>query len=239
LSQALDLPKSTVHRLVATLCARGFMEQVEGTGNYRLGLRLHGLGARTVVARTLTSEAEPFLKSLLEKHGETVSISVLDGHEAVIVDKMESPQAMRVTSQIGKRNPVHCSASGKVLLAFAPPEAREKILSQISLERYTDKTITCPEALRGHLDEVRRQGYAVDDEEIQEDQVCLSAPVWDHEGCVCAAITISGPAGRIRGKGLGAIAASIVAAAWELSGKLGAPIKGREKGGGLKNERVP
>ena len=229
LSQALDLPKSTVHRLIATLCARGFMEQVKSTGNYRLGLRLHGLGARTVVARTLTSEAEPFLRSLLEKHGETVSISVLDEDETVIIDKMESELAMRVTSQIGKRNPVHCSGSGKVLLAFAHPDTREKIISRITLTRHTDKTITCREALRGHLEEIRKRGYAVDDEEIQEDQICLSAPVWNHEASACAAITISGPAGRIRAKGLEAIAASIVDAAWELSGKLGAPISGREK----------
>jgi IclR family KDG regulon transcriptional repressor len=173
------------------------MEQVKSTGNYRLGLRLHGLGARTVVARTLTSEAEPFLRSLLEKHGETVSISVLDEDETVIIDKMESELAMRVTSQIGKRNPVHCSGSGKVLLAFAHPDTREKIISRITLTGHTDTCRQDHEALRWHLEEIRKRGYAVDDEEIQEDQICLSASIAD--------------------------------AARELSGKLGAPISGREK----------
>jgi DNA-binding IclR family transcriptional regulator len=212
-----------VHRLLTTLCARGFIEQVKSTGNYRLGLRIHGLGARTVVARTLTSEAEPFLRSLLDQHGETVSISVLDGNETVIVDKMESNLAMRVTSQIGKRNPVHCSGSGKALLAFGDPETTERIISEITLTRYTPKTITCPRALREHLKEIRERGYAVDEEEIQEDQICISAPVWNHEGSVCAAITISGPAGRIRAKGVEHIAASTVDAARELSRRLGAP----------------
>ena len=115
LSTMLDLPKSTTHRLLATLAYRGFIEQVTATKNYRLGLKLRELGALVTAARTIDSEAEPILKKLIEQCGETVSISILDGIETVIVEKIECSQSMRVTSQIGTRNPIHCSGSGKVL----------------------------------------------------------------------------------------------------------------------------
>lgn len=221
LSQKVHLPKSTVHRLLATLANRGFIEQNSATGNYRLGLKLHALGSRVVLTRNLTTEAGPIVRQLVERFGETVSISVLDGIETVIVEKMESEQAMRVTSQIGKRNPIHCSGSGKMLLALQSPEEIERILALAPLDRYTDKTITDPGQLKANLAEIRRNGYAVDDEEIQLDQVCISAPIRDYRGAAFAAVTISGPATRIRSKGVEVVAATIQKAANEISERLG------------------
>ena len=227
LSTNLGLPKSTIHRLLNALAQRGFIDQVSDTGYYRLGLKLHSLGAHVVVARSLASEGGPILGRLVDLYHETASISVLDGIESVIVEKMESDVAMRVTSQIGKRSPLHCSAGGKVMLAFQKPETGERIIAALPLKRYTAKTITDPEQLRQNLAEIRKLGYAVDDEEIQDDQVCISAPIWNHEGLVIAAITIPGPASRIRNKGVATIAQSLVEAAQELSMKLGAPERKR------------
>ncbi len=221
LSQKVHLPKSTVHRLLATLANRGFIEQNSATGNYRLGLKLHSLGSRVVLTRNLTTEAGPIVRQLVERFGETVSISVLDGIETVIVEKMESEQAMRVTSQIGKRNPIHCSGSGKMLLALQSPEEIERILALAPLDRYTDKTITDPGQLKENLDEIRRNGYAVDDEEIQPDQICIAAPIRDYRGAAFAAMTISGPATRIRSKDVEVVAATIQKAANEISERLG------------------
>jgi DNA-binding IclR family transcriptional regulator len=221
LSVLLGLPKSTIHRLLATLEQNGFIEQVETTRNYRLGLKLRVLGASVVASRTLESEAFPILQMLLKQCGETVSVSVLDGIETMIVEKMESLQSMRVTSHIGKRSQIHCSGSGKVLLAFQPSIAAEQILAKAPLTRYTDKTITTAQELIEQFPETRRRGFAADDEEIVEGQLCISAPVWNSEGKAFAAITASGPAMRIRGKGELKIAADVIEAADELSRRLG------------------
>ena len=223
ISQNLGLPKSTVHRLLSALAQRGFIDQVSETGCYRLGLKVHSLGAHVVLARSLTSEGGPIMRRLLNLYGETVSLSMLDGIETVIVEKMESNLAMRVTSQIGKRNPLHCSAGGKVMLAFQTPETRARIIALLPLQRFTAKTITDADNLKVDLAAIRERGYAIDDEEIQDDQICISAPVWNFEGNVFAALTIPGPANRIRNKGIATIAASLVEGARELSLKLGGP----------------
>lgn len=221
-SEILDLPKSTVHRLITTLLHRGFVEQDIKTRNYRLGLRLYALGTKVVATRGIDSEAAPVLRKLIEQCGETASVSVLDDTEAVIIEKMESNQSIRVTSQIGKRNPLHCTGSGKVFMAYATPEALDKILKRITpLKRYTKNTITDPVKLKEILAEVKARGYALDDEEIFEDQFCISAPVRNSKGEVFAAITVSGPLYRIKAKEPAKIGVRVVEAADELSRRLG------------------
>ncbi|KYZ75776.1 hypothetical protein AXX12_11255 [Anaerosporomusa subterranea] len=221
LSAVLNLPKSTIHRLLMTLEYQGFIEQVPTSRNYRLGLRLRVLGEKVIETRNLESEAVPILQVLMQNCGETVSVSILDGIETVIVEKLESFQAMRVTSQIGKRCPIHCSGSGKALLAFQPVHIVEQILAKAPLLRFTNYTITDPQELIDQLPEIRRRGFAVDDEEIVEDQLCISAPVRDSEGKAFAAITASGPKGRIKSKGVPQIADCVMNAANQLSRCLG------------------
>lgn len=221
-SEILNLPKSTVHRLITTLVHRGFVEQDSQTRNYRLGLRLYALGTKVVATRGINSEAAPVLRELIEQCGETASVSVLDDTEAVIIEKIESNQTIRVTSQIGNRNPLHCTGSGKVFMAYANPEVVDKILKQISpLKRYTKNTITDPIKLKENLAEIKARGYALDDEEIFDDQFCISAPVRNSKGEVFAAITVSGPLNRIKAKEPDKIGARVVEAADELSRRLG------------------
>ncbi|HHY45760.1 MAG TPA: IclR family transcriptional regulator [Firmicutes bacterium] len=221
LSRRLGLCKSTIHRLITTLEYRGFIEQNPDNGKYRLGLRLYELGAMTIVARSLVAEAEPYLKQVVNLYGETASVSVLDGVETVIVEKFESSAAIRLTSQIGRRSPIHASASGKVILAFQPERVQDDILARAPLTRYTSRTITEPNALKAHLEVVRAQGYSVDAEEYQEDLICVGAPIFAHTGEAIAAITVSGPSNRMRHKGIETIAASLVQAGLEISRRLG------------------
>lgn len=221
LSTMLGLPKSTTHRLLASLAYRGFIEQVPSTKNYRLGLKLRELGALVGAARTIDSEAGPILRRLIEQCGETVSISILDGIETVIVEKIECSQSMRVTSQIGRRNPIHCSGSGKVLLACQPMKVIKEILEKAPMTRYTANTITDPKKLIENLMGVRQFGFVVDDGEISDDQMCIAAPVWNGDGQAFAAITASGPASRIKVKGALNVASAVVEAADRLSRALG------------------
>ena len=221
-SEILDLPKSTIHRLLTTLVHRGFMEQDSESRNYRLGVKLYALGTKVIAARAINSEAAPVLRKLIEECGETASVSVLDETETVIIEKMETNQSIRVISQIGKRNPIHCTGSGKVVLAYLNPEAVDKILKRVSpLKRYTGKTITDPVKLKENIAEIRSRGYALDDEELVDDQFCISAPVRNSKGEVFAAITVSGPLYRIKAKDPDKIGACVVRAADELSRRLG------------------
>lgn len=221
-SELLDLPKSTVHRLLTTLVLRGFIEQDSQTRNYRLGIKLYALGMRVAATRAINSEAAPVLRSLIERCGETASVSVLDDIETVIVEKLETNQALRVTSQIGKRNPIHCTGSGKVVLAYLDSAVADKILKRVSpLKKYTNKTITDMVKLKENLMEIRIRGYALDDEEIFEGQFCIAAPVRNDKGEVFAAITVSGPLNRILAKDPHKIGACAVEAADELSRRLG------------------
>ncbi len=221
LSKQVQLSKSTVHRLLTTLAAHNFVEQNALNGRYRLGLAVYQLGTATVVARSLVAEAEPYLKEIVTLYGETASLSVLDDIHSVIIDKLESTAALRLTSQIGRRSALHNSASGKVLLAHQPTKLRDEIIARLPFTRFTAKTITDPQAFQRHLESIRQRGYAVDNEEVAEDLVCISAPIFNHLGQAAAAISVSGLASRVRQKGVERIAASLVEAGSGISKRLG------------------
>lgn len=221
LSRRVRLSKSTVHRLLTTLATRSFVEQNNQNGKYRLGLALYELGTQTILARSFVAEAEPFLKEIVGLYGETASLSVLEDIHSVIVEKFESSAALRLTSQIGRRSHLHTSASGKVLLAYQPSPLQEELIARLPLPRFTPNTITDPRELKRHLAEIRRRGYAVDNEEVSEDLICIGAPVFNHSGQVVAAISASGLASRVRQAGVERIAATLVAAGLSISSRLG------------------
>jgi DNA-binding IclR family transcriptional regulator len=134
--------------------------------------------------------------------------------KALYIDQVESPATLRVNAQVGTMNPMHCTALGKALLAFGDVE------SPARLEAFTARTITEPERLRGHLDEIRRQGYAVDDEEFDLGVRCIAVPVFDYRGKVTGSIGISGPSTRITRARLPELAAIVVEIGKALSARL-------------------
>src|SRR5918992_2441155 len=166
LATRLRLAKSTVHRLAATLTGAGFLEQNSDTGKYRLGMALFELGALVRRRMDVANEGRPKLRELLEKTGETVQLGVVDHRSVLYVYEMESPRAIRMAAAVGGRAPLHCTAVGKVLLAFQPPEFVERVL-QAGLTAYTPKTLTRREAVLSTLTEVRAREHAIDDEESE------------------------------------------------------------------------
>lgn len=229
LSKRVGLSKSTVHRLLTTLVGRNFVEQNPQNLKYRLGLTLYELGTRTIMARSFVTEAEPFLKEIVARFGETASLSVLEDTHTVIIDKLESSAALRLTSQIGRHSHLHNSASGKVLLAYQPKEIQHRLINRLALTRFTEHTITDPATLKRHLADTRERGYSVDNEEVSIDLVCIGAPIFDHTGRAVAAISLSGLASRVRQKGVERIGAALVEAGLNISRRLGYSI--REEGG--------
>lgn len=203
LSLKLKLPKGTIHRLLSSLSYLGYVRQDPKTRNYLLGLKLVELGQLLLGQLDLRKEAESFLKDLAERTKETVHMVILDRHEVVYIDKVETDHhtgGLRMASRVGLRNPAHSCAVGKVLLAALPEEALNSFIKEKGLPKRTEGTITNLAQLKEHLNLVRAQGYAIDDEENEKGIRCVAAPIYNEAGKPVAAISISGPAFRITKK---------------------------------------
>src|SRR3954465_10393657 len=214
------LAKSTVHRLAATLTAARFLEQNGETGKYRLGLALFELGALVRRRMDVANEARPKLRELLEKTGETVQLGIVDHFSVLYVYEMESRHAICMAAAVGARAPLHCTAVGKVLLAFQPPEYVKQVIS-IGLKAHTPNSVTKREALLAMLAEVAEREHAIDDEESEEGLRAIAAPVRNHTGNVIAALGVAAPVQRMTKKDMQTCVPSVMAAAAAVSARLG------------------
>lgn len=216
LGKTLKLPKSTVHRLATTLVDANMLEQSAENGKYRPGLVLFELGSLVRRKMDVSSEAKPFLMALREKTGETVHLAILDGDTIMYINSLESKQAIRMTLDIGMRKAAHVTAAGKVMLAFEPADAIERLLAE-GLEAHTPGTITDPEEFRQELAQIRTRGYAMADEENEVGVRSLAAPVRDYAGNVIASVSIAGPAQLLTKKVLAGFVPDVVNAADAIS----------------------
>ncbi|MDB5776838.1 MAG: IclR family transcriptional regulator [Herbaspirillum sp.] len=220
LAKRLLLPKSTVHRLAATLIDAGLLEQNPENGKYHLGLVVFELGSLVRRKMDFSTEAKPYLMSLREKTGETVHLAILDYSSILCVNTLESKQTIRMTLDVGRRKPAYCTAEGKVLLAYQSPEVVERMLSGKLVPR-TPGTIVDEEELRQELIAIRSRGYAIDDEESELGLRSLAAPVRNYTGDVIAATSIAGPSQRLTKKILLSFATDVVTASESISQRLG------------------
>lgn len=197
LSTILGINKAVAYRILLTLMEHRYVVQDPETSRYALGMKLFELGS-AVVNRTGLRKAALGPMGELGRHcRETINLAVLDGTEAVYVDRIECAEPLRADLQVGRRVPSYCSALGKVLLAYLPSGELEKVLDLITFRRYTPRTITDADTLRRHLEQVRRAGFSLDDEEYVPGVRCLGAPVFNHRGEVVAAVSIAGPSVRL------------------------------------------
>lgn len=202
MSKALGWPKSTVHGILSTLRDYNYVEQSPVNGRYRLGIRLFELG--NVVARSwdIREVALPVMQRLNRKLGEMVHLATEDKGEVLYIEKLDSRQMFRIVSETGVRLPMHCSALGKVLLAYKPRNEIKWILTRQGMRRMTRNTITDPQVLEKELAAIRQQGYGVDDREIMDSLRCVAAPIFGKEGRVRYAISVSGMADSMCGQHL-------------------------------------
>jgi len=189
-------------------------------GRYSMGVRAVSLGSAYLNTLDLRTEAHDVLVRLAEESGETVHLMVYSEGQVVYLDKIAGRSPIQMASRIGDRAPVHCTASGKAMLAHLPEAELDRLLAA-GLAARTENTITEPERLRAELDRIRESGYAVDDIENEYDIRCVSAPVFDSMGHVAAAISASGPAVRV-GEKTQELAALMMSGATQLSERLGA-----------------
>jgi IclR family KDG regulon transcriptional repressor len=191
ISNRMDLHKSTVHSLLKTLQLHGYIEQDEETGKYRLGMRLLEKGQLLLQRLDIRSLARKHLAAFTDQTGQTTHLVILDGKEGVYIDKVEGEKAAIRYSRIGRRVPLHSSAVGKALVAFRKQEEIELLLKDYSYVVQTSLTITNKEAFLTELSRIQSQGYAVDDQENEPGVRCAAAPIYDHNGQVAAAMSVS------------------------------------------------
>lgn len=221
LSRIVDLNKSTVFGLLRTLEYEDYVCQNKKTDKYQLTLKLFQLGSKVFEELDLRNIARPYLEKLVEIHQETAHLVVPDGVEVIYIDKVESHRSIRICSNIGKRLPMHCTGVGKALLAYEKADNIEEILRKQGLKKYTEKTITDHNVLFKELEKIRDQGYATDDEEIEEGLKCVAAPIWDINGKVIAATSVAGPAMRMTDEKIQDIVKDIVRFNKEISASMG------------------
>jgi DNA-binding IclR family transcriptional regulator len=194
----LKMSKSSTHDLMSSLAKLGLLNKTEDN-RYRLGWRLVTLSETLLATTELRKEAHPVLEELAAHYQETIHLAVLDDTQAVYVDKLEGRQAVRVElTSLGARLYAHCSALGKVLLAYSSEDEVKRIIQTAGLPRFTGNTITDEEDLAQSLAKIRKQGYAYDLEEILPDLCCVAAPIYNYTAQVIAAISMSIPAYRFR-----------------------------------------
>jgi DNA-binding IclR family transcriptional regulator len=220
LGRRLGVHKATASRLAATLAERGFLERDPTTDRYRLGFGLIRLAGAAMAGLDLVRTARPVLEDLAERTRETVTLGVLSGDEVVSIDQVTGTRSIVSVSWVGTRTSLHTTSTGKVFLASLDEADLDRRLAT-RLPRETKRTIVDPAQLRTQLGEVRRRGYAQTLEELEEGLNAVAAPVRQADGQVVAALSVSGPAFRMRPVDLPRIGRLTTEAAGTISRRLG------------------
>jgi len=220
IAQVAGLHKATAYRIVTTLVNYGYLEWVPDIQKYRLGLELSNLGYKVIRRMDLRREALPYMKKLVQEWDETCDLSIFDQGRVFYIEVLRGNHALTIAAAVGQRLPTHCTASGKLFLAYLPPEELDAILNQ-PLTAYTDSTITSLDELRKQLDVFRRQGYAVDYEEYELGICAVAAPIFNRSGTVIAAIGGPSPTSRMTPERITEIAEALKEAARAISRRMG------------------
>jgi IclR family acetate operon transcriptional repressor len=214
------LPVSTVHRFLVNLEEAGFLD-CGVSGKYHLGIACFSIGQAALGQLDIRRLSLPYLQALNQHTRETIHLTVRQGATAVYVEKLDSPEHLRIFSRIGALVPLYCTAVGKVLLAYMPEAERDEILRQMEPRRLTPNTIASRQELEQHLHRVRKAGHAFDLEEHEPHIRCVAAPIWDHTGAVNASLSLTAPAVRMAVPRLRQLAPLIQEAGLRISRDLG------------------
>ena len=219
------LPVSTVHRFLVNLENAGYLN-CSRDGVYQLGIACFAIGQAALGQLDLRRVSLPYLEELNRQTRETIHLTLRHGLLAVYIEKLDSPEQLRIYSRIGAAVPLYCTAVGKIMLAYMPDEERERVLPQLGLKRFTTNTVGNLQELAAELYRVRKNGYACDLEEHELHIRCIAAPVWDHEGKVNASVSITAPMVRMTVTRLRQLAPVIQTAGLQISRALGYPTGG-------------
>ena len=221
LARQFNLNRSRMFRIFKTLEQREYVIYDPKTEMYRLGLKFLEISQNIRNRLSLSNEAEDVLKALAAGTGDTSYLIIASGSSAIVVDRYSGDNMLQLSAPIGTRLPLHTGAAPKVLLAFMPEDQRERVISEMELPSFTPNTISDKDTLRKTLAEIRKQGYAVDEQDFEIGAYAFGAPVFDHEGNNVAGISITTPTARCSSERRKELIDLVLASAQKLSEKLG------------------
>ncbi len=221
LSNMLYIKPSSMHRFLSVLSTLGYVQKNVATGKYFATLKIFQLGVSVRNKLSLISITRPYMEELGEILNETVNIAVFAQNNVVVIDRIQSPETLRTNIIVGQHLPAYCTAFGKVFLAAMSEKELNRYLETVALNPLTRKTITQIQALREELKKISKNGYAIDDQELDDNIRCMSSPIRDESGKVVAALSFSGPTTRVSMVRLETFTKTIVDISGDISKKLG------------------
>src|SRR5580700_7822433 len=221
ISRKLQIPKSSASYILRTLETQGYLNREAPSGKYRVGLKILSLSRGALSGIDVREVALPIMRHLVEKTSLTCHLAILDGPEAVYIEKVEPPGFIRMDTWVGRRMRVHATSVGKALVAHIPQARLEKILAEAGMEKRTPKTITTVPKFLKELEKVRTQGYAVDDEENNLGARCVGAPVFNQKGAIEASVGLSGTTQQVSPQTMPRILEALKDAARQISMGMG------------------
>jgi len=213
-----NFPRSTTHRLLASMKEVGLLDQDRQRDRYRLGIKLFEMGNLVLANMDLHREARPYVEQLGRLTGQSVHLAVFDGRQAIVIHRSDPSDGAPAMTFV-ESAPVHCTGVGKAILAFQPADVIDRLIA-MGLQRYTDATITSSSALRFELARTRGRGYSVDEAEHQPGVRCIGAPIRDQTGRVFAAVSITGSAWKIPADQTEALSKVVMHTAKSISDRL-------------------
>lgn len=220
LAQASGLNKTTAYRILAALEHERLIMRTPQTGAYRLGPELIALGSLALRSHGLRAAARPVLESLAAETGETTTLEVLSNRQVLVLDEVSSRYLVGMSQDVGSSLPLHATSTGKLLLAYAPPDEIEEALAA-PLPALAPCTMTDPDRLRAELEQIRSRGIAVAQEELEVGFVAIAAPIRSHDQSVVAAVSVGGPSLRLQGPRIAEVGAQVQSAARAISQQIG------------------
>ncbi len=221
LVQSTGLPRSSIHCLLLTLQRHGYVHRNGRTSRYMFGLKIFSLANAALSGVKLREQAAPFLVPVVRKTGLTTHLAIREQHEIVLISKYENPGTFRLATWLGKRMEAHCTGLGKAMIAHMPEAELEQMIRSRGLPRHNESTIVSVTRLKAELARIRKQGFALDDEEDEVGLRCIGAPVFDDTGRAVAAVSIAGTVLQITPQNLKDLAAPVMEAAASISRVLG------------------
>lgn len=221
LASVSGYPLATTHRIVSTLAKRGYLKQDPVTKSYGLSMRFVELGNRVQQQFNLTSIARPHLERLKRVTGESANLAVLDGEEAVYLEQVRSDHMLQLFTRLGAKVPLYSTGVGKAMLSGWSDREVNQYLAKTPLKPFTPHTLTHPTEISKEIEKIRKQGFAVDNEEMEEGVRCVAALICDHRRRSVGAVSLSGAAMRVTPARLQEYAEAVTACAQAISNDLG------------------
>jgi IclR family KDG regulon transcriptional repressor len=219
IAEQVGIHKSTAHRLLATLENKRFIQRDPETGIYRLGIRLLQMAYLTLEQNDLRRLAAPFMHYLCDQYEENIDLTVLDDTDVVFINIFEGPHRVKLAAAIGQRLPAFATASGKAILGFLPDKQVRRILDR-GMPKLTQYTAQSPEDVFKNLELIRERGFAISEQELEEQVNAVAAPILDQENHPIGSIAVAGPAFRLTHERMVEIGPKLSATTKQLSQEI-------------------